>query len=98
MKRSIQTAWRHFYAHPTHFRSNDVKNVNFMKTAITPSIFTIKTKLSGKLYQVSQILKSAYFHAEIGEKIFKNGYHGYKNIDTLYLSKGAIWDYSYNYS
>ena len=73
MKRSIQTAWRYFHAHPTHFRSNDVKNVNFMKTAVTPSVFTIKTsskklKLSEKLYQVSQILKSAYFHAEIGEK------------------------------
>ena len=25
------------------------------------------------------------------QKVFKNGYHGYKNIDTLYLSKGARW-------
>ena len=25
------------------------------------------------------------------KKFFKNGYHGYKNIDTLYLSKDARW-------
>ena len=28
---------------------------------------------------------------KLEKKIFKNGYHGYKNIDTLYLSKGARW-------
>ena len=50
------------------------------------------------LYRVSPVLKSAYFCAEIGEKVFKNGYHGYKNIDTLYLSKGARWAYSYIFS
>ena len=25
------------------------------------------------------------------QKVFENGYHGNKNIDTLYLSKGARW-------
>ena len=25
------------------------------------------------------------------KKFFKNGYRGYKNIDTLYLSKDARW-------
>ena len=25
------------------------------------------------------------------KKVFKNGYHGYKNIDTLYLSKDDRW-------
>ena len=25
------------------------------------------------------------------KKFFKNGYHGYKNIDTLYLSEDARW-------
>ena len=35
---------------------------------------------------------------KLEKKIFKNGYHCYKYIDTLYLSKGARWAYSYNYS
>ena len=25
------------------------------------------------------------------KKVFKNSYHGYKNINRLYLSKGARW-------
>ena len=33
---------------------------------------------------------------KLEKKVFKNSYHGYKNIDTLYLSKGARWAYSYN--
>ena len=50
MTRSIQRAWRHFHAHPTHFRSNDVKNVIFMKTAMTPLIFTLKPSSRNKNY------------------------------------------------
>ena len=34
-------------------------------------------------------LKSAHFCAETGKKVFKYGYHGYKNIDMLYLSNSA---------
>ena len=29
------------------------------------------------------------FCAQIGKNVFKYGYHGYKNIDMLYLSNGA---------
>ena len=43
MDNSMQTAWRHFRAPPTHFRSRDVINVIFVKTAITPSFFKLKT-------------------------------------------------------
>ena len=38
----MRTAWRHFRAAPTHFRSRDVINVIFGKTAITPSFFKLK--------------------------------------------------------
>ena len=41
----MRTAWRHFRAPPTHFRSRDIINVIFGKTAITPSFFKLKTKL-----------------------------------------------------
>ena len=43
MAKSVRTAWRHFRAPPTHFRSRDVINVIFGKTAITPSFFKLKT-------------------------------------------------------
>ena len=43
MANSMRTAWRHFRALPTHFRSRDVINIIFIKTAITPSFFKLKT-------------------------------------------------------
>ena len=43
MAKSMQTARRHFRAPPTHFRSRDVINVIFGKTAITPSFFKLKS-------------------------------------------------------
>ena len=43
MANSMRTAWRHFRAPPTHFRSRDVINVIFGITAITPLFFKLKT-------------------------------------------------------
>ena len=40
-------------------------------------------------YRVITILKASHFCAQIGKTVFKYGYHGYKNIDMLYLIKGA---------
>ena len=45
----MRTAWRHFRAPPTHFRSRDIINVIFGKTAITPSFFKLKTPSKTKL-------------------------------------------------
>ena len=45
----VRTAWRHFRAPPMHFRSRDVINVIFGKTAITPSFFKLKTSSKTKL-------------------------------------------------
>ena len=42
-------------------------------------------KIFGTLALVSSVLKSAYFHAEIDKKVFKNGYPGCKKI-TYYIS------------
>ena len=46
MANSMQTAWFHFRAFSTHFRSRDVINAIFGITAITPLFFKLKkTKL-----------------------------------------------------
>ena len=39
----MRTAWPHFRTTPIRFRSGDVINVIFGKTAITPSFFKLKT-------------------------------------------------------
>ena len=49
MAKSMRTAGRHFRAPPTHFRSRDVINVIFVKTAITPSFFKLKTSIKPKM-------------------------------------------------
>ena len=49
MANSMRTAWRHFRAPPTHFGSRDVINVIFVKTAITPSFFKLKTSSKTKM-------------------------------------------------
>ena len=49
MANSMQTAWRHFRAPLTHFRSRDVINVIFVKTAITPSFFKLMTSSKTKM-------------------------------------------------
>ena len=43
MAKCMRTAWRHFRAAPTHFRSRDVINVISGETAITPLFFKLKT-------------------------------------------------------
>ena len=43
MANSMRTAWRHFRAPTTHFRSCDVINVVFGITAITPLFLKLKT-------------------------------------------------------
>ena len=48
-----------------------------------------KLKLFRASYRVTTILKSLHFCAQIGKNVFKYGYHGYKNIDMLYLSNGG---------
>ena len=53
MANSMRTEWRHFRAPPTHFRSRDVINVIFGKTAIAPSFFKLKT--SNKTKQVHDV-------------------------------------------
>ena len=49
MANSMRTAWRHFRADPTHFRSRDVINVIFGITDITPSFFKLKNSIKTKL-------------------------------------------------
>ena len=45
----MRTTCRHFRAPPTHFRSRDVINVFWGKTAITPLFFRLKTSSKTKL-------------------------------------------------
>ena len=45
----MRTAWLHFRAPPTHFRSRDVINAIFGITAITPLFFKIKTSSKNKM-------------------------------------------------
>ena len=45
----MRTAWRHFRADPTHFRSGDVINVIFGITDITPSFFSQRPQVKIKL-------------------------------------------------
>ena len=45
----MRTAWRHFRAPPTDFRSCDVINVIFGITAITPLFFKLKTSSKTKM-------------------------------------------------
>ena len=51
--------------------------------------FKSKLEISMTSYRVIPILKSAHFSAQIGKKVLKYGYHGYKDTDMLYLSNGA---------
>ena len=39
----MRTAWHYLYAPSTHFRSREVINVIFLKYAVTPSFFKLKT-------------------------------------------------------
>ena len=52
MVNCMRTAWRHLRAPPTHFRSRDVINVIFVKTAITPSFFKLKTTSKKMIHEV----------------------------------------------
>ena len=45
-----------------------------------------------------QIIKTIGSYKEIRENVFQKCNHGYKNVACLYLSNGARWAYSYNYS
>ena len=85
----MKTAWHHFFTPPMPFRSGDLINGIFGKTAITPSLFKLKSKLKlfWMSYQLSPILKSGRFCAENGKQVFKYCYNGYKNTDLL--SDGA---------
>ena len=90
----MRTAWRHFRAPLTYFRSHDFRNVIFEKNIHNSFIFLAKDlksklKLFRASYRVTTILKSLHFCAQIGKNVFKYGYHGYKNIDMLYLSNGG---------
>ena len=60
MANSMRTAWRHFRAPPTHFRSRDVINVIFRKTAITPSFFKLKT--SSKTNMIQDVISNDANH------------------------------------
>ena len=45
----MRTAWRHFRADPTHFRSRDVINVIFGIIDITPSFLSQRPQVKSKL-------------------------------------------------
>ena len=45
----MRTAWPQFCAPMMHFRSRDVINVIFVKTAITPSFFKLKASVKTKM-------------------------------------------------
>ena len=68
----MRTAWRHFRAPPTHFRSRDVINVIFVKTDITPSFFKLmtssKTKMTHDVMSNDANHKNYRFLKEMGEK------------------------------
>ena len=86
----MQSAQCHFRATLTNFRSPDVKNVIFGKTAITPSFFLAKDfksklELSRTSYRVIPILKSAHFSAQIGKK-YLNTVTMVTKILTCYIS------------
>ena len=49
MANSMRTAWRHFRALLTHFRSRDVINIIFGITVITPLFFKLKTSSETKM-------------------------------------------------
>ena len=50
---SMRREWCDFRAHLTHFRSCDVKNVIFLKTAVTPLFLTFKTSSKNKNDRIS---------------------------------------------
>ena len=49
MSNSMQTAWLHLRAPPTHFRSRDVINVIFGITAITPLFLSKRLQVKTKM-------------------------------------------------
>ena len=49
MANIMRTAWRHFRSPLAHFRSADVINVIFGKTAITSLFFKLKTSSETKM-------------------------------------------------
>ena len=85
----MRTEWRHFRAPPTQFRSPDVINVIFVKTAITPSIFKLKT--SNKTKQIHDVFynnlnkKNDTFLKNIREKHLSKCNHAYKVLH-VYIS------------
>ena len=66
--------------HKRYFQKNCYNSFVFLAKD-----FKSKLKLSRTSCQVIPILKSAHFFAQIGKKVFKCGYHGYK-ILTCYIS------------
>ena len=88
----MQTAWPHFRASPTHFRSRDVINIVFGKTAITPSFFKLKTSSKTKL--IPDVISNETNHKN--DRFLKRNRRktslknvSYKNVACLYLSNGA---------
>ena len=76
----LPVMWRH----KCYFRKKLYNSFIFLAKG-----FKSKLKLFRASYWVITILKSSNFFAQIGKNVFKYGYHGYKNIDMLYLSNGA---------
>ena len=60
MANCMRTAWRHFCAPQTHFRSRDIINVIFVKTAVTPSFFKLKT--SSKIKMIHDVISNDTSH------------------------------------
>ena len=85
----LTVTWRH----KRYFRKNIHNSFIFLAKDLKS-----KLKLFRASYRVTTTLKSSHFCAQIGKNVFKYGYHGYKNIDMLYLSNGGRYAYSYNYS
>ena len=55
MANSMQTAWRYFGTPAMHFRSGELINVIFEKTAVTPSLFKLKTSNQNSNYSGHRI-------------------------------------------
>ena len=90
----MRTAWRHFRAPSTHFRSRDVINVIFGITAITPLFFKLKTSSETKMIldEISNDpnhKNDRFLQKKWAKNVFQKYNHGYKNVACLYLSNGA---------
>ena len=88
MASSMRTAWSHFGTPPMHFRSHDLINVIFGKTALTPSCFKLKTSNQNLNYPgcCQPNTKISKFLCRNWQKVFKYGKHGGCKILTCYIS------------